>query len=216
MHSLLLLEDDLLLGETLCDELEHSGYRVCWVKNSTQAAEAAWRERFDLYLFDVNVPGQDGFSLLRDLRRAQDETPTLFLTAKSSLKDLQEGFDAGADDYLCKPFDMAVLLIRLRAKLRRKEELMISPHLRLICTAQQLECGQTRIDLPRREFMILRYYADRVGHIVGKDQLFAQLFDGDYISDATFRVYIRNLNAHLEGYARLINVRGEGYRLEPL
>ncbi|MBN2895651.1 MAG: response regulator transcription factor [Campylobacterales bacterium] len=216
MPSLLLLEDDLLLGETLYDELEEAGYHVCWVKNSTQAAEAAWRERFDLYLFDVNVPGQNGFSLLRDLRAAQDETPALFLTAKSSLGDLQEGFEAGADDYLCKPFDMAVLLIRLRAKLRRKEELIIAPNVRLICAAQQLECAQKSINLPKREFMILHYYAQRIGHIIGKEALCNALFDGDYISDATFRVYIKKLNAHLEGHARLINVRGEGYRLEPL
>lgn len=216
MYKILLLEDDELLGEALSEELSEHNFDVVWVKDAPSAADAAYDGCYDLYLFDVNVPGQSGFELLHDLRVASDETPTVFLTARTNIKDLQEGFLVGADDYVMKPFDMEVLLIRIGAKIKINQTLFISKDAWLDNTNQFLKINDKNIDLPKREFEILHYYLTHKERIIGKDEILEMLYEGDFISDATYRVYIRNLNKHLEGHAKLTNIRGSGYRFESL
>lgn len=215
-RMILLLEDDLILGETLEEDLRDEGYNVMWVKNATEALDATYEQRFELYLFDVNVPGQSGFSLLSELREAGDATPALFLTARSGIKDLQAGFSAGADDYVTKPFNMDELLIRIKAKMRTSQRIAIAKGCHLDMDGHRLVCGEAFINLPNRELQILHYFLLNKTSVISKDEIFNELFEGDYISDATFRVYIKNLNAHLRPFAILNNVRGVGYRFEIL
>ncbi len=214
MHKILLLEDDELLGDTLSEELSEHNFDITWVKDSNSAAEACYETKYDLYLFDVNVPGQSGFELLHALREASDETPTIFLTARTSLKDLQKGFNVGADDYVTKPFELAVLLIRIHAKIKDTSHLIISKDAWLDPQNQCLHVSTKKITLPRREFEILAYYLSHKERIISKDEILEMLYEGNFISDATYRVYMRNINAHLLGHAKLSNVRGVGYRFE--
>lgn len=210
----MLLEDDLILGETLDEELCEHGFDVTWIKDAHSAANITFDQSFDLYLLDVNVPGQSGFDLLQALRESGDETPSIFLTSRSSVKDLQEGFDAGADDYITKPFDMDVLLICIHAKIKTKQKLFISEDAYLNLQNGLLYINSNIVDLPKRELEILEYYLTHKERTIGKDEILEILYEGDFISDATFRVYIRNLNKHLQGHANLRNVRGVGYRFE--
>ncbi len=211
--KLLFLEDDALLGETVYEDLQEAGFSVEWVKNADKAAESTFENRYDLYLLDVNVPGMSGFDLLSSLRQSGDETPAIFLTARSEISDLKEGFGAGADDYVTKPFDMQTLLIRIEAKIK-DERVIITPRLALDREQFALIIDNTPRPLPKKEFEILEYFITHKKRIVSKDEILTRLYEDEFISDTTFRVYIKHLNTHMEGLARLKNVRGVGYRFE--
>ncbi len=211
--TILFLEDDPLLGETVYEDLQEAGYAVEWVKNSDEASERTFENRYDLYLLDVNVPGMSGFDLLASLRNSGDDTPAIFLTARGEANDLREGFGAGADDYVVKPFDMETLLIRIEAKIK-DEKLIVSPHLALDREQYALIVDGTPHPLPKKEFEILDYFIRHKKRIISKEEIMSELYEDEFISDTTFRVYIKHLNTHLEGYAGLKNVRGVGYRFE--
>ena len=213
--KLLFLEDDPLLGETVYEDLQEAGYSVDWVKNADEAAEYTYDNRYDLYLLDVNVPGMSGFELLASLRQSGDDTPAIFLTARGEVDDLREGFGAGADDYVVKPFDMETLLIRIEAKIK-DNTLIITPRLALDREQYTLIIDGTPQPLPKKEFEILEYFITHKKRIVSKDEILSELYEDEFISDTTFRVYIKHLNTHLEGYAKLKNVRGVGYRFETI
>jgi DNA-binding response OmpR family regulator len=212
MARLLFLEDDTLLGETLEEDLTEAGHNVVWVKDSNSAIDVCYENKFDLYLFDVNVPGMSGFELLAELQKSGDETPAIFLTARSSLDDLQMGFNSGAVDYITKPFDFNVLLIRIAAKLPQIG-VRFGANITLDCDAETLTCGNKTQIIPHKELQILHYFIKHHDRVVSKDEIVDTLYDGEYISDATFRVYIKNIKKHVTPYAELLNTRGIGYRI---
>ncbi|MDP1784659.1 MAG: response regulator, partial [Sulfuricurvum sp.] len=113
--NILLLEDDLLFGESIQDFLEEEGYVVTLCRNGHEALEVTYAAKFDLYLLDINVPLMNGLSLLGLLRKAEDQTPALFLTSHSDMETLTQAYENGADDYLKKPFDIQELTVRIRA-----------------------------------------------------------------------------------------------------
>lgn len=117
--KILLLEDDLLLGEMLCDELKEKGYLVTHCENAQSALEIGYEQAFDLWIFDVKVPLGNGFEVLKELRGLGKNTPTIFLTSLSMIEDLKQGFLVGCDDYLRKPFDVDELLLRVDSLLKR-------------------------------------------------------------------------------------------------
>ena len=114
--KLLLLEDDPNLSKTLIKYLERSGYEVDWAKDGEEALDLSYDNDYDLYLFDINVPLINGIDLLSDLRNAEDQTPTIIISALVDIESVTNGFIAGADDYLKKPFDPEELLVRIQAK----------------------------------------------------------------------------------------------------
>ena len=118
--KILVLEDDKLFNDTLEDFLEEEGFEVTTALDPYSALDITYEERFDLYLFDVNLPYETGFSLLKQLRDAGDLTPTMFLTSRNDKVSLTQGFDVGADDYMKKPIDLDELLLRINALLRRQ------------------------------------------------------------------------------------------------
>ncbi len=211
----LFLEDDQLLGETVYEDLQDAGFFVDWVKDGDEVAEICYSHRYDLYLFDVNVPGISGFDLLTSLRQSGDDTPAIFLTARGEINDLRVGFDCGADDYVIKPFDMQTLLIRIEAKIK-DERLIVSRHLLLDREQYTLIVNDKPYRLAKKEFEILEYFITHKKRIISKDEIITELYEEEFISDTTFRVYIKQLNSHLGGYAKLVNVRGVGYRFEIL
>jgi len=103
-QKILLLEDDRALGETLEELLREDGYDVDWVIDGAEAADKTFEQKYDLYIFDINVPEIDGFDLLESLRNAKDDTPTIFISALVDIKTIAKGFELGADDYIKKPF----------------------------------------------------------------------------------------------------------------
>jgi len=114
--KILLLEDDLILGETLEEMLQEAHYDVLWVKDGEEAAEATFDTIYDLYILDINVPKINGFQLLEELRAAGDNTRVIFISAMSDMASISKGFRLGADDYLKKPFFPEELLVRIDAK----------------------------------------------------------------------------------------------------
>lgn len=212
--DILLLEDDPNLGETLSEDLTEAGYSVEWIADAETAAACTYEHAYRCYLFDVNVPGMSGFELLKGLRDAGDETPAIFITARGGMADVREGFDAGATDYLSKPFRMEELLIRLDARLQTPSHLGIGKNGWLDPKTLTLCIEGRETVLPKKECEILHYFLTHRERIVGKDEIEEILYEGETIADATFRVYIRQINAHLNPAARLVNIRGVGYRYE--
>lgn len=123
--NILLLEDDTLLAETLQELLESEGYNVTLVLDGGAAADASYEKKFDLYIFDINVPEINGLELLESLRGADDKTPAIFISALVDLNSITKGFQVGADDYIKKPFFPEELLIRVNAKLGQQSSSLI-------------------------------------------------------------------------------------------
>ncbi|RLA83098.1 MAG: DNA-binding response regulator, partial [Epsilonproteobacteria bacterium] len=118
-NKILLVEDDLILGESLSELLEYENFAVTWVKDGQEALNMIYDNSFDIYLFDVDIPFINGFDLLKELRLNGDKTPCIFLTAKVCIESLSTGFDVGADDYIKKPFDTEELILRINTQIKR-------------------------------------------------------------------------------------------------
>lgn len=214
MSDIFLLEDDALLAQTLIDELEEHGYRVAHESSGDSAAERLYEHHFALLLLDINTPGMRGLELLEALRNSGDETPAIFLTALAQMDDLKAGFDAGANDYITKPFNMQELLIRMRAKLPKHGLHFANAKLQLDPNNHTLINNAHPIHLPPKEYTLLHYFFTHHNVFSAKEAI-EEACDEQF-SDATFRVYIKNLKKVLSPYATLSNKRSVGYRLEAL
>ena len=215
--KILLLEDDLLLGESVQDFLEEEGYSVFLCRNGQEALDLTYKERFDLYLLDINVPLVDGLSLLRDLRGADDTTPAIYLTSYQDKATLTEGFEIGADDYLKKPFDLDELLLRITALLRR---LNVAPKQCLgdLCLDEMhksVTLAGRQLNLTVKEYRLLALMMRYAEKVVTKEMITAELWSAsENVSDGAIRVYINRLKSEL-GADKIENIRGVGYRLVP-
>jgi len=209
----LVLEDDLLLAQTLKEELEDIKYDIDLASSITEASDKTYNNKYDLYLFDVNLPDGNGFELLEQLRQSGDETPTIFLTSKSTAKDVGFGFEIGANDYIKKPFDMEELHYRIKRFLKSDFILNISPDINLNTQTLQLTNKKQIHTMQKREMDILIYFIKNQNKVINKDELVNNIFDGIFFSDATFRVYITNIKKMI-GQNFIRNIRGLGYIFE--
>ena len=212
--TVLLLEDDLLLGETLTDLLEEEGYGVRLCRNGQEALDATYEKRYDLYLLDINVPQIDGITLLTELRDANDTTPAIFLTSYTEKGKRQEGFSSGADDYISKPFDNDELLWRIEALLRRSGRR--GPCDGRLCHDAEhhtvLLEGEALV-LTRKEYDLLVLLMQHSGKTVTKAMIESVLWtSGEEASEGAVRVYINRIK-QLIGGEMIENIRGVGYRL---
>jgi len=215
MHKILLLEDNLNLRETIEEELEEKGFQITSTDKSDDVIELTYQERFDLYLFDVNVIGMNGFKLLEALREAGDETPTIFLTSKNKTQDVIEGFDVGASDYLKKPFDIDELIARMLRFLKTKKSYLISENITYLAESYEVVNHEKKILLNQKDAQILEYFLKHKNQIISKEQIIDDIYEGEYITDSTFRGYIKKIKTAIgEEYIR--NVRGQGYIFETL
>jgi len=214
-QSILLLEDDLLLGETLEDLLDEEGYSVHWCKNGQEALDASFENKFALYIFDINVPLINGLTLLSELRGADDMTPTIYLTSHQEKSVMHEGFESGADDYIKKPFDSDELLLRIRALLRRSSQGERECEERLCVDRKRsviMEEGR-ELSLSKKEFTLLALLVENRGKTVSKEMIIEALWShNSSVSDGSIRVLITRLKQELER-ASIENIRGIGYRL---
>ena len=222
MH-LLLVEDDEALGTVVRRGLEASGYRVRWEREAAAAEDQAVGGTFDLIVLDIMLPDADGLDMLRSLRDGGLQTPVLCLTARGTVEDRVDGLDAGADDYLVKPFAFAELLARLRALQRRPAARRPAPtlsagNLRFDHAAHAVRVGPRSLDVPPREFDLLEYLLRNVGIALSRDQIVERVWGTGAepkgnVADATVsRLRRRLLSAGWDG--AIVAVPGLGYRLE--
>lgn len=215
MHKILLLEDDLNLRETIEEELEEAGFDITATDNSDEVLELTYEYRYSLYLFDVNVIGMSGFKLLEALREAGDETPTIFLTSKNKTDDVIEGFDVGASDYLKKPFDIDELIARMLRFLKSKKSYKISESVSYLPESYEVVNNGKKILLNQKDAKILEYFLNHKNQVISKEQILDDVYEGEYITDSTFRGYIKKIKSAI-GEKHLRNVRGQGYIFETL
>ncbi|MEG0201633.1 MAG: response regulator [Comamonas sp.] len=212
---LLLVEDDTMIGQAVQGLLRGDGYAVDWVVDGMQADTALLAHEYDLVLLDLGLPRLDGLQLLRQLRARKDATPVLVATARDAVKDRVAGLDAGADDYIIKPYDMDELLARIRALTRRATGRMeaVYEHAGVMLNPRTREAtvqGQPVL-LSGREWAVLEALLQRPGSTLSRQQLEDKLYGwGDEVSSNAIEVYIHGLRKKL-GAALVLNVRGVGY-----
>lgn len=218
MTRLLLVEDDPMLGETLRDALKDQGYVVDWLNNGKTALAALEDDVTDLMILDLGLPGLDGLNVLKTIRKQGSAMPVLILTARDSIDDRVAGLDAGADDYLLKPFDLNELFARIRALSRRPQALKASERIRHgvieIDQDQMLAwCSGDPVPLTRREFSLLSLFMNHPGQVYTRQQLEQALYSwDDDVGSNALEVHIHHLRKKL-GSKTIRTIRGIGYTL---
>ena len=215
---LLVVEDDRDLNRQVASALEGAGYAV----DRAYDGEDGWflgdTEPYDAIVLDIGLPKRDGVSVLTAWRKSGRVTPVLILTARDRWSDKVEGFDAGADDYLAKPFHMEELLARLRALLRRASghatpEIVVGP-VRLDTRAGRVLVNDAPVKLTSHEYRLLAYLMHHVGRIVSRSELVEHLYDQDFDRDSnTIEVFVGRLRRKL-GVELIQTARGLGYIVE--
>jgi DNA-binding response OmpR family regulator len=227
-RHVLIVDDDALLRRSLAFNLDQAGYRTATAGSAEAALHQALVDPPDLVLLDIGLPGMDGLDALRRLRRELD-VPVIFLTARRRELDQVVGLEMGADDYVTKPFDLDVLLARIKAVLRRASpsrqsdsvpsSTLVVGDLVIDRVAHVVTVGDTPIDLTPREFDLLTVLAQEAGRVVPIDELLSRVWGAEYVGEPqVVYVHIRWLREKLEAEPsrpeRIVTVRGVGYRLE--
>ncbi|MDP3289421.1 MAG: response regulator transcription factor [Methyloversatilis sp.] len=216
----LLVEDDELLGSGICDALERTRYTVEWVRDGAQALEALRGSGVDLAVLDLGLPRMDGMEVLRRAREAGVTTPVLVLSARDTTLQRIGGLDAGADDYLTKPFDLDELMARIRVLERRTRGAVVNVirhgDIEVDTSAMTVSVEGRSVDLQRREYMVLRKLLENIGHVLSRQQLVDNIYGWDSeLESNALDVHIHNLRRKLHpGLIR--TVRGVGYVIDPL
>ena len=215
---ILLAEDDQLLGDGIRSGLGLEGDTVDWVSDGVAADQALSTDEFDLLVLDLGLPRKDGLEVLRSLRRRGDLTPVLILTARDKVADRVAGLDAGADDYLTKPFDLDELLARVRALTRRHTgraaPLLQHGELALDPATHKVSLAGAPVDLAPREYALLRLLLEQRGKVLSRTRLVEALYgwDGELESNA-IEVHVHHLRRKL-GNELIRTVRGIGYGID--
>ena len=215
---ILVVEDEVLLGEGICEGLKQNGYTVDWAKDGVSAESAMLLENFDAVVLDIGLPGKDGISVLSTVRRKGCSVPVLMLTARDTVIDRVSGLDAGADDYLTKPFELQELSARLRALVRRSSG-RSSPkiqhgNIEVDPAAHLATLNGEHVDLPRREFAILVYLLENAGKVASRNQLVETLYGwDDEVDSNALEVHIHHLRKKF-GNKFIRTIRGVGYMVE--
>lgn len=214
--KILFLEDDPVIADTVIDFLEES-WEVRHCFDSAEALKLAEEEKFSLYIFDINVPGISGIELLKELRAFSDATPAIFITAYQETDYLTQGFDAGAHDFIRKPFELSELRARIENIKRLfsiDEAIAISPAITFNPTTHQIINDGQSTHISAKESRLLSYLITHRQRVVPTDEIVQNLWDYDEMPGSdTVRTYIKTLR-RLIGKEHIINVRGVGYRFE--
>ena len=213
----LLIEDSVGLGEAVREQIADDGHAVDWVQRLAHAEASVRTTAYDLILLDLMLPDGRGLDFLRQRRSAGDATPVIILTARDQISDRIAGLNAGADDYLVKPFDLFELSARVAAVARRysgnPNPQMQLGELRIDLSARSIARAGTGVDLTAREWALLEAFIQRPGALLSRSQLEERLYAfGAEIESNTIEVYISRLRKKL-GRELIETVRGMGYRL---
>ena len=217
MSRILIAEDEPNIVRFLVRGLQAQGYTTATVADGESALHLAGTGEFDLMLLDVGLPGMDGFGVLAELRRRQVRLPIIVLTARSAPGDVVAGLDGGADDYMSKPFRLAELLARVRARLRpghgREEFVLRNGDLGLDLRTRQAQVAGHTVDLSAREFALAEVFLRHPGQVLSREQLLSHVWGYDYDPGSNVvEVYVRYLRNKI-GPSRIATIRGAGYRL---
>ncbi len=220
--KILLAEDDPNLGFVIKDNLSDRGYDITHCINGLEAERAIYKEKFDLYLFDVMMPKIDGFTLAEELRAKKDETPIIFLTAREMQEDKLKGFAVGGDDYITKPFNFDELVMRMEAILKRtksatpeQKEFKIGKYI-LKVDELQLILGNEISSLTKKEVALLKFLAKHANTPVKREDMLVKIWkDDSYFAGRSMDVYITKLRKYLkdDSNIEIQNVHGVGFKL---
>lgn len=213
----LLVEDDRMIAESMWAALQKDGYAVDWVSDGEHADSALQSSAFDIVLLDLGLPRRDGLSVLAELRSRHDATPVIILTARDDVRSRIAGLDAGADDYLVKPFDLDELAARMRSVLRRRggraEPVIEHRGIRLNPVTHEVSCNGEAVSLSAREYAVLEALIQRPGAVLSRSQLEDRLYGwGGEIESNAVEVYVHALRRKL-GSDAIRTLRGVGYFL---
>ena len=216
---LLLVEDDTMIGEAIREGLKREGFTVDWVHDGESASQVLRTEAFDLLLLDLGLPRKGGLEVLTAARAHGQELPVLIITARDAVSDRVQGLDAGADDYLVKPFDLDELAARIRALLRRKSG-RTAPAIEhrgvvLNPARHSVTRDGREVALSPKEFALLQLLMERPGTILSRTRIEERLYGwGEEVESNAVEVHIHGLRRKL-GADYVLNVRGVGYRVPP-
>ena len=212
----LLVEDDAMIGEAIQGALKDAAYAADWVQDGATALASLVGQHYDLVLLDLGLPGKDGLEVLHSIRAKDNPVPLLIITARDGLDARLSGLDGGADDYLLKPFEMAELLARMRAVLRRKAGAAVSLLGNGIvsldpATRQAMAADGAPVALSHREFSLLQALLVRPGAILSRSDLEDRIYGwGDEVDSNAVEFLIHSLRRKL-GRDTIKNVRGAGW-----
>jgi two-component system response regulator VicR len=226
-HRILLLEDDPNLGQIVQEHLQMNGYDVRLCANGEDGADAFRHEEYDLCLVDIMMPRKDGFTFAREVRARDQETPIIFLTAKSLKEDRIEGFKIGGDDYITKPFSVEELLLRIQAVLKRtKGATPVSAEnlptdfalgsYKFDFNRRILRKGKTEQKLTPKEADLLRLLCLKMNDTLTRDEALREVWgDDSYFSGRSMDVFVSRLRKYLRDDDRveIMGVHGKGFRL---
>ena len=218
---LLIVEDEKELCDTVAKTLYHAGYEIDTCYDGSKALDYILAESYDLIVLDLNLPGMDGMELLKELRKKNEETKVLILSARSQIADKVEGLDAGANDYMEKPFHLQELEARIRSLTRRK---FVQKDVCLTCGGIKFDTKKREayangefVALTRKENGILEYLLLNQGRPVSQEELIEHVWDASADSfSGSIRVHMSSLRKKLKavlGYDPIVNKIGEGYKV---
>ena len=217
MTQILLVEDDETLSELISEYLSEQGYDVTVRADAKAALDTAYERKFDILILDVKLPKGDGFSLLRELRRLGDDTPTIFTTSLNTLQDLEIGYKSGCDDYLKKPYELKELLLRIQILIKRKfshvndEFIELNGGYKFYPSSKTLRQNGQIVNLSNKESELLALFLENKNALLSKETIFEKIWNyGEEPSELSLRVYVKNLRRIL-GKDAIINRRGDGY-----
>lgn len=221
--NILVVEDERNLADAIAHIVSEASCGAEAVYDGKTGLRAALTGRYDAIVLDVMLPGMNGFEVVHELRRQGVATPVLMLTAKTSLSDKVEGLDAGADDYMTKPFEADELLARLRALTRRRGDVMLDEvsfaDVTLDLATHDLACGDKTVHLSGKEFEVMRILMRSSSRVVSKQDLLARVWGASEASENSVEAYVSFLRkklAHLGSSVQITTLRMLGYRLEVL
>lgn len=220
--NVLVVEDERNLADAICQILKTEGIKTEVTYDGTTALTLAKSGIYDAIVLDVMLPGMSGLDVVRETRRAGVSTPVLMLTARTTTTDKVDGLDAGADDYMTKPFETPELLARLRALTRRTGDVLIEEasygDLKLDLTTHDLSCGDRVVHLSGKEFEVMRMLMSSTARVVSKQDLLTRVWGGSSeVSENSVEAYVsflRKKMTHLHSKVQITTLRMLGYRLE--
>ena len=217
--KILILEDDIVLNEVLDEYLSSLGYETTVVSDGSTAQDIIYNEVFDIIVSDVNVPNINGFDLLKEMRKSGIKTPTIFLTSRNTPADVQEGFDAGCDDYLKKPFELQELNLRINNIKRLyniSDELKfkVSNDIFYNFDEKYIMVLDKKVSLSKTESKVFEYFLKNDNRVISIDELSTNIWGYDNTpSFSTIRTYIKNIRKII-GVEFIENIKGFGYILK--
>ena len=221
--NILIIEDEYSLADAVAETLKSENFNVCIKTNGEDGEDEALTENYDLILLDVMLPGKNGFDILKYLRQEKIKTPVIMLTAKSEIDDKLNGLEHGADDYITKPFAMRELMARIKAVLKRTNNIEDTNCLEygdilLDLKNAKLKCKDNEIQISGKELELLEQLLLNKNHILSKEGLIERIWgyesDAEYNSVEVYITFIRRKLKLIESKVNIKAVRGIGYKLE--